>query len=145
MSDFRFEFGDFNSKLIHFLDLTKQEVANDHFLLNFSKKKTIFRNCLKIAFFIELILSSGNRKKMTWLWWQKWVIIFCCQQFSTEKNLLTYWCQSLPFCVSFLSQVAPNFSIFRTISASKKLNFITEKVHFATKKVGFNPEKVDFE
>ena len=27
-------------------------------------------------------------KKMTRYWWQKWVLIFCCQQFPSEK---TYW------------------------------------------------------
>ena len=89
LSNFRFEFGDFNSKLIHFLDLAKQEVINFCWIFRKTSILRILIWCV-VQFFFEMnsFCLRVTAKKMTRHWWQKWVIIFCCQQFPSEK---TYW------------------------------------------------------
>ena len=119
LSNFRFEFGDFNSKLIHFLDLAKQETINFCWIFRKNFGFENFEFLSSATFFCcELIVYSGNRKMMTrHNLMTKVGDNILLSTISFWKNLLTSYYPSCPFSMSFFLQDSPKFSNYSIISA----------------------------
>ena len=93
--------------------------------------------CLAQLFFV--VNSFCIRVTAKWwqdiIWWQKWVIIFCCQQFPSEK---TYWhliTHHAHFPCHFSFKTFQNFLII----ALFPLRFFSKKVKFPSIKQVYSP------